>query len=355
MDTMNRTANFYEYIGNTHVHTPYSDGEALHAEIAQAAGRAGIDFVIVTDHNIWVEGLEGYYGQVLLLVGEEIHDVRRKPQGNHLLVYGAEAELMLYASRPQSLIDEVSRRGGFCYLAHPYEYSGKDHEALPWFDWDVTGYAGIEVWNYMTEFKSLARNKLAGIYYAYFPTSGIRGPFRATLRQWDLLLSQGKRVSAIGGADAHGTTYSLGPLSRVLFPYDYLFCCVNTHVLTERPLNGSLEHDKKLIYDALRAGRTWVGYDLPAPTIGFQFLARCGSREATMGGVVERIGAVTFDVRTPRGADIRLLCNGRVVARASGRRLLYTSIEAGAYRVEAYRWYRLQSRGWIFSSPIYVG
>jgi hypothetical protein len=32
------------------------------------------------------------------------------------------------------------------------------------------------------------------------------------------------------------------------------------------------------------------------------------------------------------------------------RSLRFTSVEAGAYRVEAYR----KGRGWIFSNPIYV-
>ncbi|MEJ2149133.1 MAG: PHP domain-containing protein, partial [Chloroflexota bacterium] len=66
----------YEYIGNAHIHTPYSDGEGSHTEIAQAAVQAGLDFVIVTDHNVLVQGVEGYYHfgtdqDVLLLTGEE--------------------------------------------------------------------------------------------------------------------------------------------------------------------------------------------------------------------------------------------------------------------------------------------
>ena len=52
----------YEYAGNLHMHTTYSDGAGTHAEIARAAVRAGLDFVVVTDHNVWVDGLEGYYG-----------------------------------------------------------------------------------------------------------------------------------------------------------------------------------------------------------------------------------------------------------------------------------------------------
>ena len=347
----------YEYVGNPHVHTRYSDGEALHAEVAQAAAEAGLDFVIVADHNLWTEGVEGYYGKVLLLVGEEIHDVRRKPQANHLLVYNAEAELAPLASDPQNLIDEVNRRGGFSYLAHPHEYGSPlspDLAAIPWAGWDVTGYTGLEIWNYMSNFKALLRNKLMAVIYAYFPAWGIRGPFRATLHQWDKLLFQGKHIAAIGGADAHGNTYSLGPFRRTLFPYTYLFRAVNTHILTERPLNGLLEHDKALIYSALRAGHTWVGYDLLAPTAGFRFHARSGANHALMGDELARTGAAVFEVQTPHSGDIRLLLNGRVVARARGRALKYTTADAGVYRVEVRRSYKLDRRGWIFSSPIYV-
>lgn len=347
----------YEYVGNVHIHTKYSDGEGLHAEIAQAAARAGLDFVIITDHNVWVNGCEGYYGKVLLLVGEEVHDVRRIPQANHLLIYNAKSELATFAADPQNLIDEANRRGGFSYIAHPYEYASRlspDLAAIPWEDWDVAGCVGLEVWNYMSEFKGLLRGLLSAIFYAYCPTLGIRGPFRATLRKWDELLAQGKRVAAIGGADAHATPYSLGPLHRVVFPYEYLFRCVNTHILVERPFNGVLEHDRALLYEALRAGRTWVGYDLPASTIGFRFIAHSGVNQAVPGEELIRTGAVVFEVQTPYPADIRLLRNGRVVARARGKMLKHITAEAGIYRVEVYRWYRLSRRGWIFSSPIYV-
>ncbi len=351
------TTSLYEYAGNPHVHTTYSDGTAVHAEIAQAAAKAKLDFVIVTDHNVWVDGCERQYGQLLLLVGEEIHDVRRQPQANHLLAYHAEAELATQASNPQTLIDAVNERGGLCYLAHPIEYGSSyspDLMAIPWVDWEVNGYVGLEIWNYMSEFKALARNKLAAVFYAYFPAAGITGPFRATLYQWDQLLAQGRRIAAIGGSDAHANDYSLGPLKRTVFPYEHLFRCVNTHILTDRPLNGDLAHDKQLVYDALRAGHTWVGYDLLAPTAGFRFHARSINNQAILGDELVRTGATKFSVQTPHPGDINLLHNGRVVARTRGQQLEYTSAEPGPYRVEVYRTYRFGRRGWIFSSPIYV-
>jgi hypothetical protein len=283
--------------------------------------------------------------------------VRGRPQANHLLVFNAEAELAPLASDTQALIDEVNRRGGCCYLAHPFERRSpidRELDAIVWNEWDVNGYAGIELWNYMSEFKALLRNKLWAVFYAHFPSIGIRGPFQVTLRKWDELLANGERISVVGAADAHGETHSLGPLSREVFPYAYLFHCVNTHVLTDLPFNGDVAHDKALIYDGLRAGRTWVGYDLPASTVGFRFRARSVANEALMGEELVRTGATVFEVQVPQAADIRLIRNGEVIARSSRRTLEHVTAQAGVYRVEVFRRYRLERRGWIFSSPIYV-
>jgi hypothetical protein len=94
-------------------------GKSGTAEIAEEAIAAGLDFIIVTDHNVWVNGVEGWYenenGRVLLLTGEEVHNVRRQPQASHLLVYGAEKELAPYAHDPQQLIDEATAAGGYTF------------------------------------------------------------------------------------------------------------------------------------------------------------------------------------------------------------------------------------------------
>src|SRR5947209_19693632 len=105
-----------ELVCNFHMHTPYSDGEWYHAEIAQAALAAGLDCICVTDHNIWVDGLERYHERdgrrLLLLVGEEIHDQIRQPQKHHLLALGARTELARHGPRPQVLLDAGPKAGG---------------------------------------------------------------------------------------------------------------------------------------------------------------------------------------------------------------------------------------------------
>ena len=64
----------HEIVINLHMHTPYSDGSYSHGQIAQAARESGLDAVIITDHNVLVNGLEDYYGEsgrrVLVMVVE---------------------------------------------------------------------------------------------------------------------------------------------------------------------------------------------------------------------------------------------------------------------------------------------
>jgi predicted metal-dependent phosphoesterase TrpH len=63
-----------ELIANLHMHTTYSDGTGTHQEIAEAALQSGLDVVITTDHNVYIQGLDGYRQQgarsVLLLVAK---------------------------------------------------------------------------------------------------------------------------------------------------------------------------------------------------------------------------------------------------------------------------------------------
>jgi hypothetical protein len=343
----------HEVAGNLHMHTPYSDGAWYHDQIARAASQAGLDFIVVTDHNVWVQGPQGYQHDVLVLVGQEVHNTRRNPQANHLLIYGAEAELSQCAADPQRLIDAARARGGLTFIAHPFDYplAFMREPGIPWVDWAVQGYVGLEIWNYMSEFKARLPHRLAAIYYTLYPQRAIRGPFAETLKLWDDLLAAGLQVVGFGNSDAHAFNLSLGPFKRVVFPYEYLFRCVNTHLQIDEALTGDVEYDKYLIYSALEQGHGWVGYDLLGSTQGFTFTARSASERASLGDELRRAGAVNFDVEVPLPATLQIVRAGKgVVARAHGTKMKFTSVEAGAYRVEAYR----KGKGWLFSNPIYV-
>lgn len=355
---------FHEIVANMHMHTPYSDGEWYHAQIAEAAMRAGLDAIIVTDHNVWVQGPEHYYekdGQrVLVLVGEEIHDQRRDPQKNHMLVYGADAELAGHAPDPQKLVDAARGRHALTFFAHPSDPEAPlVHEPdLSWVSWDVRGFTGLEIWNYMTEFKSLVTSWPNAVRYAFNPERGIRGPFPQTLAKWDELTAQGLRVVAIGNADAHGTEYHLAGLTRTIFPYPFLFRCVNTHLLLDSPFTGEVESDKRRMLSALASGHCFVGYDYPAPTRGFKFTANFEKGQAVLGDEVTNKRGVTLQIGTPAPATVlRLMCNGQEVKRwenQANATHIVPERQTGAFRVEAHLHYQGQLRGWIFSNPIYI-
>ncbi len=350
-----------EIIVNLHMHTRYSDGSGSHAEIAQAALRAGLDAVIVTDHNVFVQGPEGYYKEgnrrVLLIIGEEIHDQDRVPQKNHLLVVGADTELAQYADEPQTLINAVNSAAGLSFIAHPFDPSQPliGETDITWDNWEVHGYTGLEIWNHLSEFKGLLKTKLHAIFYAFFPRFSAHAPYPQTLRKWDELLSEGKRVVAVGGSDAHAIHAEMGFLKRVIYPYETHFAGINNHLLVSEELQGDSILDKRLILNALRAGHGFIGYDLPAPTNGFRFTAQGRLDTVIMGDEISAKGGVTLQARLPALADIRLIKNGEVIGKWKKKQVCtHITAESGVYRIEAYRSYLGKKRGWIFSNPIYV-
>ena len=350
-----------EIVGNLHCHTRYSDGEGTHNDIARAAIEAGLDFVVVTDHNVWVDGMDGYRylgrERVLLLTGEEVHDQDRQPQKNHLLVYESGKELANLADDTQTLLDAVNDHNGLAFLAHPKDPPAPafGEDDLSWEAWDVQGFHGIELWNFMSEFKSKLSSKPRAIFLAYYPDLIAEGPFPEVLERWDLMLSTGKRIYAIGGSDAHATPVSMGPLRRVIFPYSYLFKAVNTHVLLDEELSGDQNADRQRIFNAIRRGRCFVGYDLPASTKGFRFSAHADRGEAVMGDSLELGFGATLQIHLPRRAQIRLIKDGRLVNTwQATQSAVHTIRDPGAYRVEVKLHSLGKLRGWIFSNPIFI-
>ena len=350
-----------EIITNLHIHTVYSDGATVHKAIAHAALQTGVDVIITTDHNVLVSGVENYHKEgsrrTLVLVGEEIHNSARNPQKSHLLVFGAGRDLSSFAGSPQILVDQVNQVGGLAFLAHPFE------DALPmlnepdisWDDWDVHGYTGIELWNGLSELKSVVRNKLHGAFLALFPQFVAHGPNPKTLKKWDELLFSGQHVAAVGGADAHALPMHLGPLHRTIFPYEYHFSAINNHLLLPKALTGDLVEDRRMVYDALRAGHTYIGYDLPASTRGFRFTAQGNGTTAIPGDDIPLGSGITMQVKLPGNAECRLIRNGELAKTWHNAEICTLLLsQPGVYRIECYIRYLGKRRGWIFSNPIYI-
>ena len=351
----------HELTLNLHMHTTYSDGSGTHKDIARAALRAGVDVVIVTDHNVLVSGPQGYYTEgnkrVLMLLGEELHDQARDPQRNHLLVFNAGREMAIFAPDPQNLINNIRSAQGLSFIAHPFDQESRPirEMAIPWVDWNVQGYTGLELWNGLSELKTQGHSILHILFYAFLPAFLAHQPPRQSLDKWDELHLRGNKVVAIGGSDAHAFHVAQGPFRRIIYPYETHFRTINTHVLVATPPGGEAQADGRLVYDALAAGHAFVGYDLPGSTRGFRFTAQGKETGVLMGDEIAAEGGVTLKVKLPAAAECRLLKDGKVIQRwKSQESCTYITTRPGVYRAEVYRQFLGQRRGWIFSNPIYV-
>ena len=248
------------------------------------------------------------------------------------------------------LIDETRAAGGYTFLAHPHELPSEPLLALQnlgWHDWEVEAFTGLEIWNYMSSFVNDLKEAIAklpwqrkwlaqllALRHALNPERFVTAPPAATLQLWDELLSQGKKVTAVGNSDAHATPLSLGPIHRIIFPYEFLFKAVNTHLLLSDELNGDLFHDKRLILSGIGNGHSWVGYDMAHPTRGFRFTGQ-GSNKGGIGATIQLDVGATLQVKTPQKANIRLIHEGREVAAAKNEKhLTFIPVDEGAYRVE---------------------
>jgi hypothetical protein len=355
MAEINMPGGLISYRGSIHMHTTFSDGTGTVEELIAAAASAGLDYIIITDHNQLVDqSLQGWHGDVLVLIDAEINDMSLVPERNHLLTLDIHQDMTPYASDPQNLIDTVREQGGLTFLAHPIDLPGPViKDIYPWTDWDIEGFTGVELWNFMSEFRVHATSKPVAVVMAYFPQWFSTGPFPEMLAKWDELLQQ-HPTAAIGGPDAHAQIYNIGPLKRRFLPYDYVFRAVNTHIITRESFTHEFEHDRALVYEALGAARAWIGYDMLHATEGFSYIGEVGNRIVQMGESVPA-DDLTLKIETPAKAHIKLIRAGSgVVAETRGTSLTYQPDEPGAYRVEVWKKWWFKPRGWIFSNPIYV-
>ena len=73
----------YQYKGAIHIHSLNSDGSGDIETITRAAQKAGLSWIIITDHN-YFDLKEGIYNNVYVLKGEEISPKNK----NHYLALG---------------------------------------------------------------------------------------------------------------------------------------------------------------------------------------------------------------------------------------------------------------------------
>ncbi|MGZ3647741.1 MAG: CehA/McbA family metallohydrolase [Syntrophales bacterium] len=349
---------FYDYTGIIHSHSAYSfDGRAPVGEILEAARINGIDFVMLTDHSnlrAKEEGFEGWHGDTLLIVGQEI-----APRFNHYLAFQIDTPVVIAEDEPdidpQAYVDEVLAKGGMGFIAHP------DHEGTklfhvkhyPWLDWNVTGYTGMGIWDFMTDWQDTLRGYPRSILSFFFPAFFLTGPRKVTLERWDRLNSNAK-VVGIGELDNHDTSKRELGFNLSVFPFAKAFKFMRTHVITERPLVKNHVKDIASLLSALKQGRVYVAGEYFHKSKGFSFVMTDDSKRATLGDDFILENEARLSATLPAVAKICVIKDGTVIREEIGRDLAGSISAPGVYRVEAYLRVLGKYRPWIFSNPIYV-
>ncbi len=334
--------------GVVHVHTTLSDGGGTPAEVIEAARRAGLGFVAITDHNnLDAKPFEGYREGVLVLVGTELSTT-----AGHELGLGVPDPVFRFDGDARDGLEDIRDLGGFSFAAHPLS----PRDDLRWTGWDLPGPWGLELLNGDSEWRRAgARNLLTaalyGLNHGYALLAGLNPPDEL-LARWDRVLAQRDAVG-IAGADAHSRL----PVTRkwaVRFPsYESLFSLAQNHVLLDAPLTGDAARDAAAVLGALRRGRSHVGLDALAPAGAFAFTVEGPSGRWPMGDSVPAgLGLVArASGRVPRDTRILLLRDGRLLHEAA-ESLEEPLAGPGVYRVEARvpGW----SVPWILTNPIVV-
>jgi hypothetical protein len=323
-----------------HLHSTHSDGTGTVPQIARAAKRAGIDVVLLTDHDTLEaqrRGEERWYDDVLVLVGEEVSPTDR----DHFLAFGVDREINRHLSGPE-ICDAVRAAGGFGFGAHPFSRGSERFKRPPIAFGQLDCLEGVELWSFLNDTGERLRSVRDLARMIVTPQRAIGGPPEGNLREWDRLC-QARRVVAIGGLDAHQIGIRIaGHVPLRLMGYKRSFRQLHTHVLAARPLTRELEQDRALVYDALREGRCYIANDELADARGFAF--------SHMGEQLPFEEGMTLHARTPQPAHIRLLRDGNLIAETTARELNHSIELPGVYRVEA----KLGGRPWIFSNPAYL-
>ena len=337
-----------------HLHSTYSDGTGTVPEIARAGGAPGRTSCCsptTTRSRRKRNGEEGWYGDVLLLVGEEVSPRRR----NHYLAFGIDEEIDHTQLDAAGICAAVRDAGGFGFAAHPFSRGSERFKragpGMPFDALDSDALDGIELWSFVTDTGESLRSVAEVLRFLVAPGRALDAPARAQPARLGRALPRRAAWSAIGGLDAHQFGKRIGPVVPLrLMGYHRSFRYLRTHVLCERAAD--------------RRAR-------PRPRAGLRGAAR---RALLHRGRLDRPGA-RLSLRGGRPADGRRGARRaahaeRAHARstrscaccATARRSpsapaarWSTKVEApGVYRVEALRRSKGRERTWILSNPIYL-
>ena len=252
--------------GDFHTHTAHSDGAcdqdgarapcpSVHT--FRAAETSGLDFVAITDHNTLsqlndIRSMQPVFPRTLLIPGTEVTTFF-----GHANVVGNTDVVDFQLGSPRlpglsRLLDQAASRDAFVSINHPSLPSGEVCMGCGWSvtETDWSRIDAIEVVNGST-----------------LRTAGPESPLHG-VRFWEARLSEGYRITAIGGSDNHDALDLAGARQS---PIGHPATLVFTPTLSVRD-----------VVDGVRAGHVTIDV-AGLPKARLDMTARAGARTAGMG------------------------------------------------------------------------
>lgn len=322
---------FFNYLGAIHIHTKLSDGTGDINSISKAAKKAGLNWIIITDHNNF-DIKEGFYNEVCVIKGEEISPC----SSNHYIALDIK-NLINPSDDTKKFVDEVRAQGGFGFAAHPDEADNRKNKAHPikWTDKTIVP-DGIEIWNWFSDWADdYDETNIFKIAYSYFFRHKlIQGPHKETLKWWDELNKNSEHIiPAIVGVDAHALKISKYIIPIKIFPYLNCFKTLTNVITLENEIPKDFESQKKLILSSIKNGNNLM-------------INRHIKNEIPLIHVENK----TIIVKLSTKAEIKIIQNGTQIFTENTKNLKFPIDENAKYRIEIY----LKNQPWIFSNQISI-
>ena len=339
----------HSYLGALHIHSTYSDGSKDIDYIIKQAQKAGLKWIIITDHNTHKPlEHEGFYDGLCVIAGCEI-----TPQkANHLLAFGT-TENISEEIGERNFIDEVHKQGGICFAAHPDESIHRDNnqKALRWEDWSIDSIDGLEIWNYLTDWTdnySINKNRLVQYLFRH---KIAKGPTKNLLAWWDRLNNKKSHiVPAIGGMDAH--SFKIGRHGfwvKIADYYDF-FSALNNIIYLDKPLSKDFSEAKSEIINAIKNANNIILNRKICKNTDIEFFAENKGLKTYSGETLQLENYSKLIVKLPKKSLIRIIHDGILVYETNSKILEYDKLSIGKYRAEIF----LNGKPWIFTNPIKI-
>lgn len=330
--------------GAIHIHSFYSDGTGGVSQISFAAKRAGLDWIIITDHNN-MDIEEGYFNGVCVIKGEEISPETE----NHYLALGIK-ELVSADLTPEEYIDEVRGQGGFGFAAHPDEVQNRKNSntSIRWTDKEIVP-DGIEIWNWFSSWADNydEKNFFTNAYAYIFRENLVKSPDKGTIKWWDKLnKDSAKIVPAICGVDAHALPVMFRKFTFKIFSYKYMLGTLTNLIHTKKPLSTDFVKAKKQVLDALKKGNNTIC----RKRHNLNFYIKNDSVTAYAGEKISLDDKTELIVENSKKYTVKIYCNDKIYFEGKNDIISLAIGKKGKYRVEVYKGkYAL-----IYSNPIKV-